>query len=61
MKMIKNANVEYSVLNNTERRHIKEYFCHLFKGAVEIYINKNSNIEHITLKSDEFDKIKADI
>lgn len=61
MKLIKNANVEYSVLSNTERRHIKEYFCHLFKGVVERYINKNSKIEYITLKSDEFDKIKADI
>ena len=59
--MIKNANVEYSVLNNTERRHIKTVFCHSFKGVVERYINKNSNIEYITLKSEEFDKIKTDI
>lgn len=59
--MIKNANVKYSILNNTKRRHVEEYFCHLFKGVRETYTNKNPNIEYITLKSDGFDKIKVAI
>ena len=31
--MIKNANVEYSILNNTERRHIKTVFLSFIQGS----------------------------
>lgn len=46
------------ILNNTKRRQIEEYFCHSLKGMGELFIHKNSNIEHITVKSDAFDKLK---
>lgn len=59
--MIKNKSVKYSILNNTQKRHVGECFCHFLKTVKGRFINKNFNIGYVTSKSTGFDKSKSEM
>lgn len=56
-KIIKNANMKESILNNTKRSHIVEYFVTSSRERGMV-LDKNPNIEHTTLKVMHLTKLK---